>query len=206
MATTNTQRIERNPDLTRETILQAAFMEIYRKGFQGMRLDSVLEETGMTKGALYHHFSNKQSLGYAVVEEVIQPMMKSIWVEPLNNSDDPLAGLVEVIESLPDKKPQELIKFGCPLNNLVQEMSPQDEGFRERLDTVVTMWHGATEIALEKAQEAELIRSDINCHETATFVMAALEGCIGLAKSAQSVERLRSCLRGLTQYLQSLEN
>ncbi len=206
MAISNTQRSVRNPDKTRQIILQAAFMEIYRKGYQGMRLDSVLAETGLTKGALYHHFSNKQSLGYAVVEDVIQPMMASIWEEPLKAADDPLAALAEVIETLPDKKPRELILFGCPLNNLIQEMSPQDSGFRERLDTVMSNWHATTEKALINAQEKEFIRADIDCHETATFIMAALEGCIGLAKSAQSVDRLRSCLRGLTQYLQSLEN
>ena len=206
MTTANAQRSERNPDITRQSILQAAFMEIYRKGYQGMRLDTVLVETGLTKGAIYHHFSNKQALGYAVVEEVIQPMMESIWIEPLETAEDPLLGLIDVIETLPEKKPQELIQFGCPLNNLIQEMSPQDDGFRKRLDTVIGMWHGATENALKRAVSNGLIRSDIDCNETATFVMAALEGCIGLAKSAQSVERLRSCLRGLSRYVQSLEN
>lgn len=204
MTIANTQRIDRTPDETRQTILQAAFMEIYRKGYQGMRLDKVLNETGLTKGALYHHFTNKKSLGYAVVEEVIQPMIESIWVEPLSASEDPLHGLIAVIESLPDMKPQELIQFGCPLNNLVQEMSPQDEGFRERLGAVMARWHGGIELALQQARQQGLIRADINCYETATFIMAALEGCIGLAKSAQSLERLRCCLRGLTQYIQSL--
>jgi hypothetical protein len=85
-------------------------------------------------------------------------------------------------------------------------MSPQDSGFRKRLDRVMSNWHTTTKNALIKAQEKEFIRADIDCNETATFIMAALEGCIGLAKSAQSVDRLRSCLRGLTQYLQSLEN
>ena len=40
--TENVSRIERNPDVTRQRILEAAFMEIYRNGFQGMRLDEVL--------------------------------------------------------------------------------------------------------------------------------------------------------------------
>ena len=42
-----------------------------------MRLDDVVAATGLTKGALYHHFPNKQALGYAVVDEgqklVIEP-------------------------------------------------------------------------------------------------------------------------------------
>lgn len=40
----NVTRLERNPEATRKRILEAAFMEMYRKGFQGMRLDDVLKQ------------------------------------------------------------------------------------------------------------------------------------------------------------------
>ena len=202
----NIARIERNPDATRKRILEAAFMEMYRKGFQGMRLDDVLKVTDLTKGALYHHFPNKRALGYAVVDEVILPIMDQMWLEPLKKANDPMQGLMDVIESLPEVKPPEMIEYGCPLNNLAQEMSPLDEGFRQRLDYVFRLWHDVTEEALERAKHQGLIREEVDCDETATFIMAALEGCIGIAKNAQSIERLCACTRGLTGYIQSLKS
>ena len=203
--TENVTRIERNPDLTRQRILDAAFMEIYRNGFQGMRLDDVLAVTGLTKGALYHHFPNKRALGYAVVDEVILPMIEAMWLQPLKNAADPVQGLITVVEQLPDNKPPEVIQYGCPVNNLAQEMSPLDEGFRQRLDYIFRLWHDVTEQALERARQQGRVRDDVNCDETATFILAAVEGCIGIAKNAQSKERLRSCNRGLVGYLRSLE-
>lgn len=201
----STVRTPRNADQTRQRILEAAFMEIYRNGFQGMRLDEVLATTSLTKGALYHHFSNKQALGYAVVDEVIQQIVQATWIQPLRGTDAPLQTLIDVIEQLPDNKPPEMIQYGCPLNNLAQEMSPLDEGFRQRLDKVFRAWHGAIREALEKARQQGEIRADCHCDEVAMFVMAALEGCIGLAKSAQSKERLITCNRGLIQFLMSLK-
>lgn len=201
----NIARIERNPEATRKRILEAAFMEIYRKGFQGMRLDDVLNKTELTKGALYHHFPNKRALGYAVVDEVILPIMDEMWLEPLKKASDPMQGLIDVVEQLPEMKPPEVIEYGCPLNNLAQEMSPLDEGFRQRLDYVFRLWHDVTQEALERAMHQGKIRESVNCDETATFIMAALEGCIGIAKNAQSIERLRACNRGLVDYLQSLK-
>ena len=201
----NVARIERNPEATRKRILEAAFMEIYRKGFQGMRLDDVLNTTELTKGALYHHFPNKRALGYAVVDEVILPIMDEMWLEPLKKASDPMQGLIDVVEQLPEMKPPEIIEYGCPLNNLAQEMSPLDEGFRQRLDYVFRLWHDVTEEALERAKHQGKIRESIDCDETATFIMAALEGCIGIAKNAQSIERLRACNRGLVDYLHSLK-
>jgi TetR/AcrR family transcriptional repressor of nem operon len=198
-------RIERNPDVTRQRILEAAFMEMYRNGFQGMRLDEVLTATSLTKGALYHHFPNKRALGYAVVDEVILPMIEAMWLQPLKNATDPLEGLIGVIEQLPDVKPPEVLQYGCPVNNLAQEMSPLDEGFRKRLDYIFRIWHDVTEQALERARQQGRIRDSVNCDATATFVLAALEGCIGIAKTAQSEERLRICNRGLVDYLRSLQ-
>ena len=58
---------------------------------------------------------------------------------------------------------------------------------------------------LERARQQGRIRDDVNCDETATFILAAVEGCIGIAKNAQSKERLRSCNRGLVGYLRSLQ-
>ena len=200
-----TARVGRNPDQTRRCILEAAFAEMYRKGFQGMRLDDVIAATRLTKGALYHHFPNKRALGYAVLDEVIQPTMEAIWLQPLIDAPHPLEAVIGVIRQLPDIKPPELVRYGCPLNNLAQEMSPLDEGFRQRLDRVFQLWHDATRDALERARQQGEIRDSIDCDETATFVMAALEGCIGIAKNAQSAERLKVCNRGLIQFLRSLQ-
>ena len=53
-----TVRGERNPDQTRRRILEAAFIEMYRNGFQGMRLDEVTAASALTKGALYRGATN----------------------------------------------------------------------------------------------------------------------------------------------------
>src|SRR5438876_437655 len=58
----------RDPERTRERLLQAASREIYRSGFQSASLDIILASIGVTKGALYYHFKNKEALGYAMVE------------------------------------------------------------------------------------------------------------------------------------------
>jgi len=61
----------RDPERTRELLLQAAFQEMCRSGFRSADLDAILAAAGVTKGALYYHFDNKKALGYAVVDEVI---------------------------------------------------------------------------------------------------------------------------------------
>src|SRR5215470_11223210 len=81
----------KDPEGTRARILQAAFQEFYKHGFQGGSLNHIVEIAGTTKGALFHHFAGKQELGYAVLDEVIGPVMHQRWVSTLVDSRDPLA-------------------------------------------------------------------------------------------------------------------
>lgn len=204
MATESPQRSERNPDRTRRLILDAAFQEIYRNGYQGMRLDEVIAATGLTKGALYHHFPNKQALGYAVVDEVIRGFLHQFWLQPLEESTHPLDTVIEFVGNLGTVLGGQIVTLGCPMNNLAQEMSPLDEGFRTRLDALYQEWRGGIQAALERAQRDGVIREEVDCGHAATFVLAALSGCIGVAKNAQSHEQLDICGGGLADYLRSL--
>src|SRR5215470_1500596 len=77
-------------ETTRQRILRTAFEEFYRHGFQAGSLNRIVEEAGLTKGAIFHHFAGKQELGYAVVDEIIWPHFKARWIDPLAQSDDPL--------------------------------------------------------------------------------------------------------------------
>ncbi len=199
--------MERSGDETRSRILTAAFQEIYLKGFQGMRLDDVLQHTGLTKGALYHHFPNKMALGYAVVEEVIAGTMAHIWLVPLAQAEEPLDTVIQIITELMDNDgPMDITELGCPLNNLAQEMSPLDEGFRLRLDRIFQAWHDGLLQALKKGQAKGKLRADVDCERTTVFIIAVIEGCIGMAKNAQSRDRLQMCGQSLIDYLNSLRS
>src|SRR5258707_37816 len=121
----------RDPERTRERLLQAASREIYRSGFQSAGLDTILASAGVTKGALYYHFKSKEALGYAVVEEVIAPDVHRKWVRPLQSVKDPIDALIGAAQRIP-VRPDD-VRGGCQLNNLAQEMSHLDAGFRKRL-------------------------------------------------------------------------
>src|SRR5258706_16027169 len=84
----------RDPERTRERLLQAASREIYRSGFQSAGLDTILASAGVTKGALYYHFKSKEALGYAVLQQVMPPDVHGKRVRPLQSVKDPLHPLI----------------------------------------------------------------------------------------------------------------
>ena len=192
----------RNPERTRECLLQAAFGEVYRSGFQSASLDTILASTGVTKGALYHHFESKEALGYAVVEEIIAADLRAKWLRPLLKGKDPINTLIGILQS-ESLRPED-VRGGCPLNNLAQEMSPIDEGFRKRLARVFQAWQQGIAAALREGQTQGTVRRDTEPAEAAGLLIAMLEGYVSLAKNAQDAKVLKAGIRNIVGWLRSL--
>jgi AcrR family transcriptional regulator len=195
----------KQPDITRDKILDAAFQEIHKHGFQAASLSNILERTGLTKGALYHHFPDKDHLGHAVIEEVIRESLETMVFAPLRATNDPIGTLREVIQLKADKATAEYVALGCPLNNLMQEMSPLDADFKRRLTEILKTWQDVVTDALKRGQKAGQVRSDVDCRAAALFIVSAFEGCIGIAKNLQSVKEFRLCLAQLVGYVEGLQ-
>jgi AcrR family transcriptional regulator len=195
---------KRNPDLTRENLLQAAFWEMYRNGFRAADLDTILSQARVTKGALYHHFENKAALGHAVIDEVIRNWILDRWLRPLERAEDPISTIVQILRGFTAEKLREACEFGCPLNNLAQEMSSVDEGFREKIHRIYRLWRDGFADALRRGQENGCVRSDIDPAKVGAFVVAALEGGVGMAKNAQDPDLLLACGQSLVGYVESL--
>jgi TetR/AcrR family transcriptional repressor of nem operon len=191
---------------TRRRILQAAFEEFYKNGFQGGSINHIVDQAGTTKGALFHHFDGKNELGCAVVEEVIQPLIKARWLDPLASSIDPIADLKRTLRQfVKDEVANGRLVQGCPLNNLAQEMSPLDEGLRKRIEKVYLEWRECLAAALARGIKAGKVRKDISARNVAAFVVAAQAGIIGTAKNSQSEELMMQAGAGLFDYLDSLK-
>lgn len=194
----------KQPDVTRETILDAAFQEIYRHGFQAASLNNILARTGLTKGALYHHFQTKDALGFAVIDEVVREGLDAMVFAPLRESPTPYVTLLEIVRHKAERADPENVMLGCPLNNLMQEMSPLDPVFKKRLNTVLKCWQDAVTDALLRGQKQGAVRRNVDCRAAALFIVSAWEGCVGVAKNVQSVKDFRMCMDQLEGYVLGL--
>lgn len=196
--------MKRSPDQTRQTILEAALHEIHRNGFQAASLSKILARTGLTKGALYHHFPNKLALGYALVEELLKERVSENWLRPLETCEDPIQCLQEIFKTLSKQMKPEDILHGCPINNLALEMSPMDQGFRQRISEIYNLWRKGIADAFLRGQVNGKVSKKISPLNAATFIVASLAGTRSIAKNFQSQEVLLSCGESLINYLETL--
>jgi AcrR family transcriptional regulator len=195
----------RSPDATRQKILLAAFAEFYRNGFQGGSINQIVEGAGITKGALFHHFASKQDLGYAVVDEFIGPLLRQRWLDPLLGSGDPIDDLKRAFRKyVKEDIDSGSYVQGCPLNNLAQEMSPLDDGFRSRIDALYTLWRKEFAAALAHGVKDGSVRDDISPKSVAAMLVAGQMGIWGTGKSSQDKKVMHQATDAVCDYLESL--
>lgn len=194
---------KKNPEKSRNDIIDAALTVIHQKGFKAASLNDILSDTGLTKGALYHHFPNKNALGYSILDRV-RDMIQDTWLTPLEGHHDPITGLQEAMLSAGAELNEADIMFGCPLNNLAQEMSAIDEDFRIRFVELYDFWRNGIAAAIRRGQQNGTVVKTADPVSTATFFVAALTGGRGLAKTTQNFEILVSCADNLIRYLETL--
>ena len=192
----------RDPERTRERLLQAGFREVHRSGFQSASIDTILAATNVTKGALYYHFDSKEDLGYAIVEEIIAKLPEDKWLRPLQRGKNPIDALICVVQATSVRR--EDVNGGCPLANLAQEMSALDEQFRKRLQTIFHAWQEGITTALQRGQSQGTVRRDLVPEETAGFLIAMYEGYVMLAKNAQDAKVWNVGMKNIVRWLRSL--
>ncbi len=195
---------ERKPEQTRQRILNTAYEEMYQFGYQGMRIDRILQKTKLTKGALYHHFPTKKALGFAIIDELLLSFNRQHWADQLLNTTDPLIAIQSIMKSFHANYGSMVIQHGCPINNLTQELPALDEGFKERIDKLYMQWCGAISAALAQGQKNGIVKNNIDPDIVSMFIISSFQGLTGTAKCTNSIENLMKLTATLADYVETL--
>jgi AcrR family transcriptional regulator len=71
-ATIAGRRRARDPEATRQALLDAAIELFGRNGFDATSVQSIVEQAQVTKGGFYHHFESKQALLHEIHDRFIE--------------------------------------------------------------------------------------------------------------------------------------
>ena len=92
---------------------------------------------------------------------------------------------------------------GCPLNNLCNEMSGVDEGFRLRILNMQQQLNHL--IAFNLQRISSQLRSGLDFNQVAYFIVSAFHGSSSLSKSAQNKELFDKVIAELCHYIKNLQ-
>lgn len=189
---------------TRDKIMARISEGMHLSGYQGLRTDKVIEALGITKGAFYHYFIDKPTVALAVIDEIHAKNYIATWQGLTDGPEPVLDKLAAALEGIKAMVTDENVHLGCPINNLIQEMAPLDETFRQRLKHIVETELTLISDALQYAQDHGQIQADAKPYAEAMCVINGLEGAYSTGKLFRSkhyfdisVDQIIGHIRGL---------
>lgn len=159
-------------DARRRQILAGARTCFARYGYEGATVRRLEEEIGLSRGAIFHHFRDKDSLFLAVAEDDAATMVATVAEH----------GLVQVMRDLlaraadPSAEPDETGWLGSQLE--VSRRLRTDPEFAERWSARSDAIAAATRERLSRQREAGVLRADVPLDVLARFLELAYDGLV----------------------------
>jgi AcrR family transcriptional regulator len=161
---------------TKDKILQSTRLLLSTHGFENTTIEDILTTAGITKGAFYHHFKNKESLCEAVLEQVIEDFNE--LARQLDESLSPIEQLDSFISKI-----LYLNSAGQWVNcNLMLKLSSEPlESHLPIKEILSNFWHWYTNFYRElliKCREQNLISKTFSLEMQIQIILSMLAGSI----------------------------
>jgi AcrR family transcriptional regulator len=162
-------------DARRREILSGARACFARYGYEGATVRRLEEEIGLSRGAIFHHFRDKESLFLAVAEDDAAAMVQTVARN----------GLVQVMRDLLDRthptsesdgEAEVAGWLGSQLE--VSRRLRTDPEFAERWAARAEAISRATRDRLNRQREVGVLRADVDVDVLAQFLELAYDGLV----------------------------
>jgi AcrR family transcriptional regulator len=147
----------------RGAILDAARRAFARHGYEGATVRVLEAETGLSRGAIFHHFRDKEALFLALAEDDAARTADRVTE----------GGLVQVMRELRERDAGWL---GVQLE--VRRRLRTDPGFAERWSARQEQVRAATLDRLRRQQEAGVVRGDVPLETLADLLRTLHDGLV----------------------------
>lgn len=193
---------------TRDRLLDAAKGLVMSKGFAGTSIEDVLKETGLTKGAFFHHFKGKADLAKELVRRYALgdlEMFQRMDRESREASDDPLDQMLHFLIAFEDyisnsKDPAP----GCMYAVYTYESRQFDPDVLDFVSDTLRQW---TSIYVRKFQEV-IDRYPpalpVTARQLAEMIVSIIEGGLVLQRAHGDTDTTRRQSEQFRNYLSLL--
>ncbi|MGG5290683.1 TetR family transcriptional regulator [Pseudomonas shirazensis] len=174
------RRTKEEAQETRAQIVAAAERAFYKRGVARTTLADIAQQAGVTRGAIYWHFSNKAELVQALLDSVHESHDHLARASESEDELDPLGCmrtlLLQVLNDLVldarTRRINEILHHKCEFTDEMCEIRQQRQG-------AIADCHQSIVLALGNAVRREQLPADLLVDHAAIAIFAYIDGLIG---------------------------
>lgn len=163
----------------RDTIINAGVDTLYRRGFGGTGVREIAAAAAVPQGSFTNHFRSKEAFGRAVLDRYFDEVIVDFIVRTLRNDAlSPLERLSTYFEAITNLLNDAGWRYGCLIGNMSLEQAEHSEATRKQLGEMFRAWTEPFTEAVRAAQGQGQVRSDLDAHDVADFLLNSWHGAI----------------------------
>lgn len=191
------------PD-ARSKLLEAALSVIRTKGYSATSVEELCAAAGVTKGAFFHHFKNKEELGVAAADHWSEMTGALFAQAPYHEPANPLERVLAYVDFRKALLQGGVPDFTCLVGTMVQETYETSPAIREACERSITGHAATLEADIEKAMRERNMAPDWSARSLALHTQAVIQGAFILAKATGGAELAADSIDHLRRYIENL--
>jgi TetR/AcrR family transcriptional regulator, transcriptional repressor for nem operon len=188
---------------TKAHIIQAAARLFNQQGFAGASMADIMAATGLQKGGIYNHFKSKDEIAIAAFDFNVAQLQRKLRLafKGQRHAIDRLIATLDWYEQLLDE-PE--MQAGCPILNTAIDSDDTHPALRQCAQRAMDQWLELFQHILERGIQRGEIAANLDTKESATFLIASIEGGVMMSKLYGDTQYLKFTLGYLRKYLRQL--
>lgn len=185
---------------TTEFIIEKVTPIFNKKGFEGTTLKDITEATGLTKGAIYGNFKNKEDLALAAFNTALKFILEGLQTRT-EMGKTPLQKLFKITEFYSEYYEYTLDIGGCPIVNIGVDSCNQNLMLSQRVREIILKWQNEVSELIDLGIKNGNIRSNTNSFAFAKQMLILIEGGIFMSTTMNDGSYLKSATRMIDQMI-----
>ncbi|WP_424962981.1 TetR/AcrR family transcriptional regulator [Ekhidna sp.] len=171
----------RNPEHTKQLIIEKALPIFNTKGYNAASISDITAATGITKGAIYGNFKNKDEVATAAFERGVEIVAGAIAkrVSAEKTAPDKLVAIMDFYEEYLNNPP---IPGGCPVLNSSIEADDSLPFLRSKVIRSIALLKDSVKKIINRGILEGQIKRDVDAEEFTNFFYATIEGAISVSR------------------------
>lgn len=174
---------------TREFIIGKAAPLFNTKGYGGTSLQDLTAATGLSKGAIYGNFENKDEVAVAAYNYQVALLDRRIN-DFLRDKPTCLGRLLGITDYYRSNWKRIFEKGGCPVLNASVEADDNFSALKKPVRNSIQRWAYSIQRLIEKGQYKNEFKKNIVAEDYAYTIITQLEGGIMMGKAMNSQKLL----------------
>ncbi len=187
---------------TTQSILATVSPIFNKKGYSGTSLSDITKATGLTKGAIYGNFVNKEALALAAFNYNVKYVLDKIRAI-LTDIESPLAKLFAITNFFRNYYKHNINIGGCPILNVGVDANNTNPELFRRVQYVVKKLKNSISKTIADGMEQGEVKKTINAEKYGGRIYSMIEGAVFTSNILQNDSNLLDMMNHVDKMIQT---